>query len=307
MNRYLVIGGTGFIGAAVVRDLVAHNKKVILCARSCDESRSTSVGSSVTLAQGSWTSLEFLRDTFERYSPTHVVHLANAGLPVDSNRNPRLDLECNLLPFIDLLNLCVECKLEKIVFASSGGAIYGRTSVDHISESHSTHPISSYGITKLVIEKYMQMYFHLYKLKYTALRISNPYGPGQNPIASQGAIAVFMHKVLTDLPITLWGDGSNVRDYVFIDDVATAFRSALEEDAVGSYNIGSGVGKSLIEIIRIIEQVTGNTSRVRYERGRAADVNRVVLDTRQAKDALGWSSSTSLCNGLKMTKSWLVQ
>ncbi len=234
------------------------------------------------------------------------VHLASTTLPRSSNADPLYDIESNLLGTVKLLQQAVKAKIRKIIFVSSGGTVYGVSQQEKISESHPTDPITSYGIIKLAIEKYLALFQQLYGLEYMALRVSNPYGPGQPSHRNQGAATTFLKKALRGEEIEIWGDGSIRRDYIYIDDLISALASSVTyrgEHRV--LNIGSGTGVSLNELLDKVDEVVGRKSRRKYVAGRAFDVPVNVLDIRRAKEELAWEPRVSLEKGLGKYADWM--
>jgi UDP-glucose 4-epimerase len=175
-----------------------------------------------------------------------------------------------------------------------------------IAEDHPTDPITSYGIVKLAVEKYLGLFQRLHGLDYAVLRVSNPYGPYQNPGGQQGAVAVFLQHLSAGEPITIWGDGSVVRDYLYVSDLAEALVLAGGVESRQSvFNVGSGRGTSLNELISLIVDVTGERPEVEYVSGRAMDVPANVLDVTRAREELGWRSRTDLVEGTARTWDWI--
>jgi UDP-glucose 4-epimerase len=196
--------------------------------------------------------------------------------------------------------------MRKVVFASSGGTVYGVPETVPISEDHPTNPISSYGIVKLAVEKYLGLFHHLYGLDYTVLRISNPYGPYQDPKGQQGAISVFLHRIYEGRPISTWGDGAVVRDYLYVSDLMDALVRVTEvESRERVLNIGSGRGTSLNELVQLMAEVVGEQPAVEYLPARALDVPVSVLDIGRARAELGWSPKTELVEGIARTWEWI--
>lgn len=233
-------------------------------------------------------------------------HLVSTTLPQSSNADPVFDIETNVAGTIRMLNHAVRLGVKRVVFISSGGTVYGIPRSVPIGEDHPTNPICSYGITKLAIEKYLHLYRTLHGLDYTVLRLANPFGERQRIHASQGAVAVFMAKVLRGDPIEIWGDGSVVRDYIYVGDaVAAMVRAATYAGDERVFNIGSGVGVSVNEILDSIELVTGRKARRQYTAGRAFDVPVSVLATDRAKAALKWAPETPFAEGLRRLMIWM--
>jgi len=199
-------------------------------------------------------------------------------------------------------------RIKNIVFVSSGGTVYGRPVRIPIDEDHPTEPLVSYGVVKLAVEKYLGLYHHLHGLSYRVVRLSNPYGPRQRAGGAQGAATVFLARVHGGKPIEIWGDGGVIRDYVFVSDAVDGILAAHEHAGTsGTYNIGSGSGTSLKDLVAAIQEVTKRKIDVRYTPGRAFDVPANVLDITRAKKELGWSPRTTLHEGLRRTWEWLEQ
>jgi len=187
-----------------------------------------------------------------------VFHLVSSSLPESSNRDPAADVVAQVVPSITLLKLCCAARVRKVVFALSGGTVYGIPSTVPTSESTSTAPISAYGINKLMIENYLELFRHLHGLDYHVLRIANPYGPEQSPFKKQGVMAAILHRALSDFAIKLWGTGEVTRDFIYVDDVSSAFVGAARY--VGPHrtmNVGSGHGRSLNQLVTDLRDVLG--------------------------------------------------
>jgi UDP-glucose 4-epimerase len=235
-----------------------------------------------------------------------VFHFVSTTLPKTSNNDPIYDVRSNLVDTIQLLEAAVDAGVHKVVFASSGGTVYGLPKAVPITEAHPTNPITSYGIVKLAIEKYLGLFHHLYGLDYAALRISNPYGPYQDPAGQQGAVSVFLNRLYTGEPVTIWGDGSVVRDYLYVSDVVDALELAAEaETSQKTFNVGSGRGTSLNELLELIAGVVGEEPAVEYLPARRLDVPASVLDIGRASEELGWSPKTDLAEGISHTWEWV--
>jgi UDP-glucose 4-epimerase len=187
---------------------------------------------------------------------------------------------------------------------SSGGTIYGAPSYVPVDESHPNNPICSYGIGKLAIEKYLFLYHSLYGLNYISLRAANPYGPGQNPLSDQGIIANFIHKIHIQKPLDVWGDGSTIRDYFHVRDLANLTKVALFSEEIGIFNAGSGIGTSINELIEILNPIVNRPFDVVYKRQRGLDVPVIVLDCSAAKNKFGWQATTSLQSGINEFLGW---
>jgi UDP-glucose 4-epimerase len=304
----LVLGGRGFIGSHLVDALLARGYRV----RCFDRPHVMPLGEShltnpnFELYEGDFVSEA---DIAEALVGCEVCfHLVSTTLPKSSNADPIFDVESNILGTIRLLSHGVRLGLRKIIFVSSGGTVYGVPAQVPIPETHPTEPVCSYGITKLGIEKYLGLFNYLHGLEYTILRIANPYGERQRTHASQGAVAVFLGKVLRGEPVEIWGDGSVVRDYIHIADVVDALMISLEQSAEEHvFNIGAGHGHNLNEVIIAIERATGRVANRIYLAGRQFDVPVSVLCIARAKELLGWSPNVDFEQGLKRFAAWLAE
>jgi UDP-glucose 4-epimerase len=235
-----------------------------------------------------------------------VYHLACTTVPSTSNDDLIYDVHSNLIDTIQLLESCVEFGVRKVVFASSV-AVYGLPKALPITEDHPTSPISSYGVVKLAIEKYLELFRYLYGLDYLALRISNPYGPYHNPMGHQGVVGLFLHRVHKGEPLTVWGDGSALRDYLYISDLVDALERAAEvESQERVLNVGSGRGTSLSKLLRLIAWTAGVQPAVEYLPVRAIDIPASVLDISRARAELGWGPKTEVAEGVATAWAWIA-
>jgi UDP-glucose 4-epimerase len=303
-NRCLVMGGCGFLGCNLVERLLTEGYRVCVFDRASTGCKNLLKGKFEFL-QGDFLNPADIEKALENID--FVLHLVGTTLPISSNENPVFDVESNVVGTIQLLQACVRHHVKRVVFSSSGGTVYGQPHRLPIHEDDPTNPICSYGVTKLTVEKYLQLIYHLHELDYTILRIANCYGKNQKVTGAQGAIGVFLSHIMQGKPITIWGDGSTTRDYVHVEDVADAFVKALtQRSKYRIFNIGTGVGTSLHELLDKMERVTGIIPRVKYATGRPADVPHNILDPRRAQEYLGWSSKIDCETGLRKTWTWLT-
>ncbi len=236
-----------------------------------------------------------------------VYHLVSTTLPKSSNDNPEYDIETNLVVSVRLLEAARRRRIRRIVFLSSGGTVYGVPDQVPISESHPCNPISSYGIVKLAIEKYLHLYRVLHGLDSCTIRLSNPFGEYQRIQSAQGAVGVFLHRAIHKQAIEIWGDGSVTRDYIYVGDVAEALVKMLDyQGRQKTFNIGSGSGMNLNEIIGEIELVLGQSVTRVYKPARRFDVPVNVLDVSLALRELDWAPRTSFSEGLARTAAWIT-
>nr|WP_245365593.1 NAD-dependent epimerase/dehydratase family protein [Neorhizobium galegae] len=302
----MVLGGSGFIGSHLVDELLKRGLQV----RCFDRPHVKPVSAlhlgnaNFELCEGDFVSEADIARALDGCDI--CFHLVSTTLPQSSNADPVFDVESNVMGSVRLLHQAVKHGLKKIVFVSSGGTVYGIPKEVPIRETHPTDPLSSYGITKLAIEKYLHLHKVLHGLDYTILRLANPYGERQRINASQGAVAVFLGKVLRGETVEIWGDGSVVRDYIHIADVVDALVTAAGFSGNEHiFNIGSGRGHSLNELLDAIEAATGRKAERRYLPGRPFDVPTSVLCIERARQALGWSPKVGFEEGLRRFSDWL--
>ncbi len=302
--RCLVLGGGGFLGGHIVEALQDEGLRVRVFDRVPRRATAARIDAPTEWYEGDFGNRGDVAAALEHCDV--AFHLVATTLPRSSNEDPIHDLESNLVPTVRFLAAAVECGVKKVVFASSGGTVYGIPQSVPIPESHSTKPLCSYGIHKLAIEQYLHLYHSLYGLGYCVLRLANPFGERQRSDASQGAVSVFLDQALRGEEITVWGDGCAVRDYVYVGDVARAFcLAATGESAAGVFNVGSGTGHSVNDLLAAIEALLGRAVSRRYSEGRAFDVPVNVLDIGAAKTVLGWQPEVTFADGLKRTLRWL--
>lgn len=299
----LVLGGGGFLGSHLSESLLSHGHRVRIFEQpGFSQINLAGIVGRVETVEGS---LDRASDASAVLEGIEIVfHLASTTVPASSNTDPFHDVASNVLPTLRLLDAAKEARLRKFVFFSSGGTVYGIPERIPLDETHPTNPISAYGIHKLAIEKYLYLYSHLFGVPSCVLRISNAYGERQSPTSGQGAIAAFLFRALRREPIEIWGDGSVVRDYIHVSDVLEAAIAAIGyEGRDNVFNIGSGTGTSLREVVRAVLHAVGWEVEVRYLPSRALDVPANVLAISRARRELGWSPKVTLVEGIGRTLS----
>ena len=249
---------------------------------------------------------------FGEHNFAALCHLAAQMDVRRSVADPKFDAEVNVLGFLNLLEAGRQTGLEKVAFASTGGAIYGEPdpSVNDGGpqpESHPTLPMSPYGITKLVSEHYLRFYGQTYGIESAALRFGNVYGPRQNPHGEAGVVAIFAQRLLRGEPITINGPGTQTRDYVFVKDVVAAFMAALEKEATDIYNVGTGVETDVNQLFHHINRLTEAGADEIHGPAKAGEQQRSVLDISHTSDALGWMPAVDVATGLEKTVAWFKE
>lgn len=306
MSHILVTGGNGFIGSHLVNRLAAaeqHQLTVFdLYPRPYD-----ALPKGVQFIQGDLNNNELIHRTLVDKGIDIVYHVAWTTIHETALKNPAADIEQNLIPSVNLLEACLDAGVKRFIYLSSGGCVYGIPETESVREDHPTRPINAYGVTKLTVEKYVQMYSYLHGMNYVIFRPSVPYGPYQNPHRRQGAVSVFVYHTLRGEPITIWGDGEVQRDYFYIDDLSKALASALalpsELNAV--INLGGRQMYSLNQLVSTIEQALKVKIHVRFESARKFDVPRLQLDSGTASELLHWQPEVSLLDGIARTAEWI--
>lgn len=235
-----------------------------------------------------------------------VFHLVSTTIPANSNTQIPGELTANVVASSYLFEACVAAGIKKVVFISSGGTVYGKESGCPLKEDTPTYPISSYGLQKITIEKLLYLYHHIYGIDYRVLRIANPYGPYQRPNGRLGVVTTFIYRCINGKNIDLYGDGRVVRDYIYIDDVINAIVKVTNGNSVHrTFNIGSGTGTSLIDLIHTIEKVLGRKININHLPARDVDVMTNYLDVSRYKSEYGQLAEVSLEDGIIKTADFL--
>lgn len=300
--RALITGGLGFIGSHLVNELLAKGWEVVIFDRARNPFFAPPEPASFVEAE-----LDNRGALSAALQGVDVVfHLAWTGESLASSQDMRTHVELNFLPSLRLFELCEDAGVKRIVFFSSGGTVYGKAAWLPIPENHPRRPISPYGLTKSTVEGFLELHGDLLGIDYVILRPSVPFGERQNPAGVQGAVAVFMGHALRREPIVIWGDGSVVRDYFYIGDLARACVLAAETPTGRqAFNLGGGVGITMNQLVEKIRAVTGREIEVVYQEGRSFDVPELVLDISRAEEELGWRPEVSLEVGLERTWKWI--
>ena len=306
MSRALVVGGNGFIGAHLVQKLVETGWDVTVLHK-YEQPRYSKMPVPVRFLRGDLTQESLLAEAVAGQDVVFHLLWTTTAIHEVANRDPAADVQANLLPTIHLIEACRAAGGGRLLFTSSGGTVYGRTQVAPIPEDHPNNPVNAYGVSKLAVEKYLQMFHHLHDLDFAIFRPSVPYGPYQNPLARQGAVAVFLYRVAKGLPLTIWGDGSVTRDYFYISDLVDALilgsQQALSEQRI--FNLGGAEEVSLKHLIALVEETVGQKAIVEYQPARDFDAPRVLLDTNRAQTVLGWQPKVLMKDGLAKTWEWM--
>jgi UDP-glucose 4-epimerase len=301
--KVCIIGGFGFIGSNLLERFLASQKYEIIVFEFMNIApKRQSHTNGVKVYYGDFQNPRDLEHVFIENQIDIVVHLICTTVPETSNANINYDIQTNLMDTVRLLDLMRKHKVNRIVFLSSGGTVYGLPKAMPFTEESPTDPICSYGITKLAIEKYLHLFHHLYGIQYLILRPSNPYGP-LHTSNKQGLINVLLRKILADETITIWGNGQVVRDYIYIEDMSEIVFRLIDENVTNQ--IGFGNGHSILNILDILK-TRFPLLRVEFQPPRGFDVRHLDMNVEKMK---------SLCNiplvdintGIDLTHKWLIK
>jgi len=297
--KVLVTGGAGFIGSHVAdRILEAGHEVTVLDDLSSGKREQVPNGARFVHADiRSEAASKLIRD--ERFDA--VVHQAAQIDVRKSVTDPRFDADVNLSGLLNLLEAATAAGVKRFLFASSGGACYGEQEVYPAPETHPSRPVSPYGVSKAAGELYLGYYAAEKKLSYCALRYANVYGPRQDPMGEAGVVAIFSGRCLAGSTCTIYGDGKQTRDYVYVGDVARANLLALTSDYVGPLNVGTGVETDVVELHRRIAAATGSAHGPKFDAARPGEQRRSCIDPAKAGRMLGWRPEVTLEEGIART------
>ncbi len=303
MAKILVTGGAGFIGSNVVDRLIKEGHKVVVI-----DDLSTGFKRNLN-KQAKFYEMDIrdrgMEDVFKKEKFDYVIHHAAQMDVRRSTKEPEFDAEVNILGSLNLILNSQKFGVKKFIYASTGGAIYGEAKYLPADEKHPVNPLCQYGISKHTVEHYLYLYKALYGLNYTVLRYPNVFGPRQNPeINEAGVNSIFIGLMLKGKKPTIFGDGEQVRDYVYVDDIVEANLSALEKGTNEILNIGTGVGVSVNQIFEMLAKILGFKEKAIYAPPREGEILRIYLDATRARDVLGWRPKVSFGDGLKRTVEW---
>jgi len=304
--KVLVTGGAGFIGSHVVDSLVnEHTEVVIIDNLSSGKEDNINKKSKFYKLDIQDSELERI---FQNERPDYVSHHAAQKDVRISVSDPIYDAKINILGTLNILQNCVKYKVKRIVFASTGGAIYGEQEIFPAPETHSARPVSPYGVTKLTAEHYMHYYRTVHGLDYVSLRYANVYGPRQDPLGEAGVVAIFIQKMFSGEQPIIYGDGGQTRDFVYVGDVAKANILAMRNNSGEHvFNIGTGVETSVNQLYDCLRHIVNPLAEKKYAPARQGEQRRSVIDSSLAENILQWRPEVLLEHGLKKTCEYFNQ
>jgi UDP-glucose 4-epimerase len=298
--RILVTGGAGFIGSHIVDACVEAGYDVAVV-DNLHTGSAANLNSQAAFFEVDIRDREGLASVFQRFRPEAISHQAALADVRGSLREPDVYAEVNVVGSVHLLELARQYGVRKVIYASTGGAVYGEPETLPVAESHPVNPLDPYGASKHAVEHYLFLYRHNYGLDYASLRYPNVYGPRQDPLGEAGVVAIFAGRMLEDQPCIINGDGSQQRDFVYVGDIARANLLALAQGS-GIYNIGSGVGTDINAIFTGLRNATaGYELDPVYGPAKQGEVYRIYLDASRARAELGWAPTLAVAEGLRRT------
>jgi UDP-glucose 4-epimerase len=311
VTTYFVTGGAGFIGSHLCDRLLAEGHRVVAVddlttGRIANLSEARGYGKEFTFFNMDIRS-DGLLPLFERHRPEVVMHLGAQASVSTSVADPAFDASVNVMGSLNILECSRRVGARKIVYAASGGTLYGEPRKLPVKETAlgGARPVSPYGVSKKVVLDYLVFYERYHGLEWTALALANVYGPRQDPEGEAGVIAIFASQMLAGQAPTIFGDGNQTRDYVFVDDVVHAFALAAERGGGHLANVGTGLETSVNGLYRMLAEITGIAGEPVHGPDRPGDLRRSALDNSLAEKALGWRPWTHLEDGLGETVAFL--
>ena len=299
--KILVTGGAGFIGSHTVDALVAAGLHQVSIIDNLSAGKRHQVNPGARFHEADLRDADAVRRAIEAETPEIIVHLAAQMDVRRSVADPSFDAQVNVVGFLNLMEAARRHGLRRVIFSSTGGAIYGEQETFPAPEDHPLHPVSPYGVAKLATEAYLFFYKVQYGIDYAAMRYGNVYGPRQDPHGEAVVVAIFCGRMLEGKPCTIYGDGKQTRDYVFVGDVARANITAANSNVSGAINIGTGVETSVNDLYHTLGTVADVTRAPEYGPARPGEQSRSVISPTRAQQLLGWRPQVELANGLDQT------
>ena len=300
--RVLVTGGAGFIGSNIVDALISAGHEIAII-DNLSTGKEENINPEASFFHIDITDFEALEGIFQNFKPEIVFHVAAQIDLRKSIEEPSFDAEVNVVGSVNLFSLCVQDGVKRIIFSSTGGALYGEREKIPANENSSIEPLSPYGVSKYCTEQYLNCFKRLYGIERVILRYGNVYGPRQDPFGEAGVIAIFTNKILNGETLTVYGDGNQTRDYIFIEDVVRANLLSIEGKE-GIYNIGTNVETSVNHIIELFSKILEKDIKPIYTQPRKGEVYRISLNTEKAKMELGFEVKFTFEEGLRKTIQW---
>lgn len=305
MIKCVIFGGNGFIGSHLAERLAENGYEVCTFDRSRKESiKRNDLQKNIKWIKGNFFDDKAVMDALEDVD--YVFHYISTTNPATAIKDPIYDIESNIIGSVKLFQSCIKTGVKKIIFSSSGGTIYGDPAVVPVKEIYPCNPVNPYAIGKLTIEKYLYYFKYLYGTDYKIIRYSNPYGERQNPYSNQGVISIFLNKIKHGEKPIIYGDGSAIRDYIYIQDAIDATLEILRKKTNSDvFNVGSGIGTSIRELIELMSEVVGKNVEPEFKESPPTYIPKIILDISRIKQEIGWEPTWNLRRGIERTWEWI--
>lgn len=305
LYKCLVLGGNGFIGSHLVDELIKKSNSVVVFDRFKNDRYLFEKNKNIRCINGDFLNKSDIKEALNGID--YVFHFISTTSPATAENDPKIDVNTNLLGSIQLFEECVNSNIKKIIFASSGGSVYGKSELSS-TENNLTNPVSPYAINKLSIEHYLRYFKIKYKLDSVIFRISNPYGERQPFNRRQGVIPIFLENIYKDVPIKVFGSGEMKRDYIYVKDAVKAITKAYDKKTkFDLYNIGSGLDTSINDLIQLIEATLNKKFKINYSPTPLTYVDKVSLNVGRFESEFGKIAKTEMAEGLKKTYSYIAK
>lgn len=302
MKKITVFGGSGFIGSNLIASLNSTSAyQVTYFSRSinpCLEGMKN-----VQHVQGDFVNEKLIRQAL--VDCDIAIHLISGSVPSTAEKNPVQDVLQGVGNTIKFMRELERAGVPELIYFSSGGAVYGNPIYEPVDENHPLRPVNVYGLNKVHAEQYIEYYSMLYDINFSIIRPSNPYGKGQRYDGLQGVISSMLFNILSENVISVWGDGSAVRDYIYIDDMSSLLVRMIENGSSGTYNVSAGMSYSVNELLKIAEKVTDLKARVSYVGDKKFSVDKVVLDSTRVRTQFDWAPEINIEEGMSKQVEWL--
>lgn len=299
--RLLVTGGAGFIGSNTVDALIAAGHAEVAVLDDLSAGKRAQINAKARFYEGDLRDAPRVQQIIAQERPEVIIHLAAQMDVRRSVADPAFDAQVNLVGLLNLIEAARQHGLRRVIFSSTGGAIYGEQEQFPCNEDHPCHPISPYGVAKFATESYLFFYKAQYGIDYVALRYANVYGPRQDPHGEAGVVAIFCGRILEQKTVTIYGDGEQTRDYVYVGDVVRANLAAVASPTSGAFNIGTGIETSVNQLFNTLAKAAGSSLPAGYGPARPGEQRRSVISPERAAKELNWKPEVSLETGLAQT------
>jgi len=295
--KILVTGGAGFIGSHLIDRLITEGHEVMVIDNLSQGKREN------VNPRARFYHLDIrdsrLEKVFEEEAPEIIYHLAAQVSVTKSVSDPLEDARINIIGSLNILELARRYRIKKFIYASSGGAIYGEPEYIPVDENHRIAPLSPYGLSKYVVEKYIEVFSHNYGLRYTILRYPNVYGPRQDPHGEAGVVAIFSQQMLAQVTPTIYGDGTKTRDYVYVEDIVEANIRCLNSGDGGTYNLGWGKEVTDYTIFDEVRKALNYQGEPNYAAKRPGEIDNIALNANKIRESMGWEPKVPLHEGVR--------